>query len=76
VNKGFSCNSGGVVDYYIPATFGVSIHPVDMALVNGQWIVSRLRGIEIDRGLKGCGFGGPPLEKWAIRGHLIPPPPS
>jgi hypothetical protein len=74
VDKNWTCGSGTVVDYYIGATYGVSIHAVELALVDGQWVVSRFRGVEVDRGLRGCGLSGPPLEKWAVRGHFTHAP--
>jgi len=57
--------------YAIPAVISYGFGVTDMALVGGHWVATRIRGELRSEGTRGCGQGGRPEERRAIRGFLV-----
>jgi hypothetical protein len=66
VPKDFYCQSNGEILYYMTGVREYTLKVVAMKLLKGEWIATRLEGVNEEHGTRGCGFTGTLAQRYAV----------
>jgi hypothetical protein len=69
-NLGAQWSCSGFTSYNINGTGNYSFAPASMKLIHDEWIATRIHGVIVTKGNRGCGLNGPPTQQQAIQGNL------
>jgi hypothetical protein len=67
--QAFTCTTGDVTNN-LPSVTEYLVRPVDVRLVENEWVVSKIEGTLTAEALKSCGLVGVARSRYAIRGTL------
>lgn len=69
-NLGAQWSCSGFTTYNINGTGNYMFAPASMKLIGDQWLATRIHGVIVTKGNRGCGLNGPPTEQQSIQGNL------